>query len=210
MNNDWMQHPPGYVNPEEARKAVEILKRPKGVPRDPQDVKDIPSTKAETIDTTPSRLDPEWAWFFPGLLYMVVGLDKSIFHLYSQWRKQEVAVKTYQSQELVAQFGDPRVDANPWLSLIQGVPVSEAQDLRGFIESFVFRRDKPQPAEYMVSCRKTRVADPFVASSPRKGVDITFLLPTSVLSGKQVIIAKEAGLTLETPVLSITQIISEK
>jgi hypothetical protein len=203
MAEDWMGKPPAFVDPEEARKAAEILKRPAGVPRDPQELKDVPTMKAESLDSPPPRLDPEWTWFFPGLLYMIVGLEKSVFQLYSQWKGQDTPVKTYQAGEHIAKFNHPQVDVNPWLSIVQGIPVADGKPFREFVESFLFRRAQPVVAEYVVQAKKVRVADPFASGTSRVGTDMYFLLPKSMLASKEVVVIRGAGLTLDTPILNI-------
>lgn len=203
--SSWMNKPPEFIDPEKSIAAHKVLKREKGVPRDFQNVADVASNKVEKVMPSPARLDPEWGWCFPGLLYLIVGLDKSLFHLYSQWSNVDVPVRTHQSPSHVAVFNNQVVDSNPWMSILQGVPISELQNIRDFIESFSFRRKEPMEIEYGVETKKVRIADPFATTSPKVGVDVVFFLPVAISHQRKVIVQKEAGLTLQTPILTITK-----
>ena len=202
-SESWMNNPPAFENPEEALEATRVLKRPGGVPRDPQEVSEVPSTASEQLLPSPNNLDRDWLWVAPGLLYTIVGLDKSIFQLFSHALNTGIPVRTYQSQEHVFKFGNPIVDANPWFSIVQGIPLDKEAEFVGFVESFLFRRQTAKGVlEFTVACRRSRIADPFRQSIPKEGVDVILLLP-QVVGGNEVIIRNPAGLLLETPVLSI-------
>jgi len=195
--------PPKFDNPEEALRATKLLKRAGGVPRDHQDVADVPTTASEALLPAPSQLDPEWAWFFPALLYTAVGLDKSIFQLLAHAAEKTIPVRTYQAAEHIAKFEHAVADANPWMSVVQGIPKEFEQAAREFMESFVFSRKIHPVMDMSVKASLTRIADPFKWGTSRTGVDVYFLLPYAVGGGKQIVIRSASGLALTTPLLAV-------
>lgn len=191
-----MSEPPKY-----SRVEVDTLRsvtsRPVGQPHG-KTVNSVPSQYYEEVAPC-SQLDPEFAWFFPGLLYAVVGLDRSIFAMFSEAKGQPVTVRTHRSNDSIIRFGEAAYSGNPWCYTLQGIPKELASAFGGYVESFSFRKGNN---EWGINCQLTRIADPF-KPLVRSGVSCSFLLPILSTLGRKVVILKEAGLLLDQPVLGV-------
>lgn len=204
MSDDlsWMQKPPAFIDPVQAKASTELLRRPSNVPRGHVDATETRAAHREDLTPAPSALSPDFVWFFPGLAYCMIGLDRSLFDLYTAAVNRTIQVRTHRADKPIFQFRGADVTANPWFATVQGVPPDVADDFIGFVSSFEFRNPRgPQPTSWFVEPVKTRIADPFVATPT--GADITILLPGCLTTRRAVVIAEPAGLRLGTPVLSI-------
>jgi len=187
-----MTRPPELVNPAEAAAASKILARPSNTPSGHTKVDDLRCASDEEFLPTPTGLDPDYTWVFPGLLYVMVGLDRSIFELYGVDLNKTIEVKTYRAESPVANFNGANVTANQWFYVLQGIPVELGQDFLRYMHSYVFR-DMQKSREWTVESRATRIRDPF--ASDTVGHFVHFLLPRCS-TGRYVTVAQAPGLHL--------------
>jgi len=198
----WMQRPPAFIDPQQAKAATELLRRPSNVPRGHTDAGQVKAAQREDLHATPASLAPEYVWIFPGLAYCMIGLDRSLFDLYAAATGITIAVRTHRADKTLFDFRGADVSGNPWFATIQGVPQSVAADFLGFVSTFEFRNTSgPQAVSWFVEPVRTRIADPFV--SKPLGVDVTILLPGCLTTRRAVVIAESAGIHLAKPVLGI-------
>lgn len=204
MSDDlrWTEHPPTIDNPDEAKKAQEILDREPGVPRGQQTAEDLKPAHREELSPLSSQLDPERAWFFTALAYCMVGMDRSLFELYAQHLDQPVDVITYRPQDKpIALFDGADIRSNPWFYTIQGIPHELAMGFIDYIESFKFN-DQTRSLEWVLGAHHTRLADPLVTDQ-RVGASVYLLLPECLSSRRRVVVTQEPGLKLDELCLGI-------
>ncbi len=198
----WMEKPPAFLDPQQAKAATELLRRPSNVPRGHTDAGQVKAAHREDLNPAPTSLAPEYTWIFPGLAYCMIGLDRSLFDLYAAAMGTAIPVRTHRADKTLFDFRGADVSGNPWFATIQGIPHSVAPDFLGFVSTFEFRNTSgPQATSWFVEPARTRIADPFV--SKPLGVDVTILLPGCLTTRRAVVILDPAGLHLAKPVLGI-------
>lgn len=193
-----MDPKPVIYNPEEAEKAMKILERPPGVPYGHKDVSEV--RKRESLSPSPTRLPQDKAWFLPGLLYVIVGLDKSIFELYHFESGVDLQPVTYRADNTLFTFDgvDPGSIKNPWFGTIQGIDMEYASDFVTFVSTALF---KTKTDAWSINSVQSRLRDPFAAEAT--GVDCWFLMPVGHRTGRTFRFKTEAGLLLQTPTLEV-------
>jgi hypothetical protein len=193
--------PPVITNPDEAAKAEEILKREHGVPRGHTDLSDAPPAHQETISPSPQCLDDQRVWFFPAFAYCMVGIDRSVFELFSHEIGKPVDIVTYRAEKPVALFDGGDIRSNPWFYTVQGLEPDLATQFCDYIETFLFN-DAPRDLSWCLKLREIRIADPFVRGK-REGVEVIVFLPECLTSQKRVGILREPGLLLAPLILGV-------
>lgn len=203
--SDWQQKPPTIENPEEAAKAQEILSREPGVPRGHADLSEVKPAHTEEIESPPHRLDDEVAWCFPACAYCMVGLDRSLFELYSWHKQAAVPVTSYRTDKPIAQLEGVDISRNPWFHTIQGIDMADANLFREYIESYEFR-DHKSNLSWRLHFRPVRIADPFFDSDVKISVAVYLLLPECITTKRRVVITREPGLALQELRLGVRQL----
>jgi len=160
---------------------------------------DVPADYFEKAEPT-SKLDDSMTWYWPGLVYMAIGLDRSIFAMFMDGLRKRFIVKTHTSADPIVGFAGADKATNPWSGTLQGIPTEHADAFDGYIASYSFTR----PGKvWRVRPTVTRIADPFYKQACR-GVNCTLLLPELPEQGRRVSVTQPAGLLLRTPMLGIT------
>lgn len=172
----WMNNPPSIENTEDALKAMKILKRPTGVPYGHTNVSRVNS---EEYSPAPKQLDPEKSWIFPGLLYCMIGLDRSIFDLFSIEYNVTINISTHLSTKPVYLYNDRCIQSNKWFYTVQGIDSKYESYFRAFCETFKFRNALANITTiWGVTTLNHRIVDPFASTSlEKKGANITVILP---------------------------------
>lgn len=184
-------------NPADLDRLAKLVETPAGTPHG-RTQNPIPSQYHEEI-TPCTGLSRDMAWFFPGLLYAIIGLDRSIFAMFAEARGISLRTESHRSSDVIIKFGDSDYSGNPWCYTVQGIPKELESAFCGYVESFQFNRPNQV---WSVTSKKTRIADPFVAPN-RRGTDCTFLLPVLDTLGRRIVIKREAGFLLDTPILGV-------
>jgi len=190
----WVEQPPSIDNPAEAKEAHEVLRREKNVPRGHVEGKDLRPSHTEEVSPPPKALNPDLVWFFPGLAYCMIGLDRSMFDMYASNINDEVNVTTYRANKPIVLFDGADISANSWFYTIQGIAPTIGQSFIDFIETFQFR-DALKSLEWAISVKTVRVADPFVTGKV-EGVWLQLALPRCLTSNRHVTVTGEPGLQL--------------
>jgi hypothetical protein len=198
-----MDQPARFEDPDKAVKALELLRRPAGTASGHTTVNEVKPAAKESYAPSPSYLDPDYFWVFPALAYCMVGIDKSLFSLYTWNTGVELDVTTYLTETPICVFENIDISKNRWFYTVQGIPMEYSKDFTYFVESFVFKHDL-RNEHWSLSVQQERCADPFASSLlERTGTYINILLPTCTTKNLQVSISKSSGLQLTEPVLSI-------
>lgn len=192
----WTQRPPSLDDPEEAVAARKILEREPGVARGHAGLGMLRQVDKEEYAADPNRLDSDKAWFVPCLAYCMVGLDRSLFELYSWAVDTTFSVITYKTGSPLFTFDGVDVRENPWFHTIQGIDRELRAPFVDYVESYEFRR-KEIGLSWNLKAFTTRIADPFVRSDVREGASVTFLLPEC--SDGRFVDLTPGGLNLLTP-----------
>lgn len=201
-DHSWMERPPAILNPVEAARADAILARPANVPRGHEKLDDLKPIHREEVAASPAQLTADLSWFFPGLAYCMMGMDRSLFELFSHGAGQGVEVVTHRTSDPVVLFDGVDVRTNPWFHTVQGIDPALMSSFCGYIETFRFTDPRKQ-VEWILSARTIRIADPFMSSTAKRGVDVIVLLPTCVSTHREVVVRQQAGLTLQPVILGI-------
>lgn len=190
------------VDPDEALKSAEALLRHTEDPEDtPVHHGEITAERRHEEPTPATSLDPDWAWFFLGLAYSLIGVDRSLFEVYQAAGDFTIPVRTHRSDEPLIAIKGVDFRNNPWAYIIQGIPHDHAVRFRQFAESYRFQ----SPAGvWCVRHVDTRIADPF--KTPRVGADIAVAAPLNLQTGRGIGIVTPAGLALQTPVFGVGQL----
>lgn len=131
---------------------------------------DIRPAHREKISSPPTRLDLDKSWHLLGMLYWIVGLDRSAFSLFAAALNKNVEVTTYQTVDQLFQVEG--MDNDPvWTRMIQGIEPGLNQQFVDHLESYEFRRPKGMCS---VKAVKIDLADPFTADEQ---VEATVWLP---------------------------------
>ena len=197
----WTGKPPRITNPEEAAAAERILRERPGEPKGHEKLDELRPAHSEELSPAPSRLDPELRWFFPALAYSMMGMDRSLFELFSWAAQAAVRVSSHRADQPIADFAGADVSANPWFYTVQGIGREQADEFISYVETYRFD-DPNRRLNWQLSFQELRVADPFVADS-RVGTYLTFLLPECLTSGRRTSVVRPAGLLLDRPLLGI-------
>lgn len=202
-NLAWTNKPPSLDDPDEAQVARDILDRETGVPRGHTDLKELKSIQREEKDATPNRLDSDKVFFIPCLAYCMMGLDRSVFDLYSWASDSTLDVVTYQAPRPLFNFDGVDVSENPWFYMIQGIDHDLATPFSDYIESYEFR-SQAHGISWALDATLTRIADPFVKGEEREGVNVIILLPRC--SDGRYVGLTPGGLHLKTPVARMLKV----
>lgn len=157
---------------------------------------DVPTIYREHVAPSPNGLDADYSWHIPGLLYLLTGLDRSMFELYALHANRSIDVRTYQAREPIIDV--PGLDQERWTGVVQGLPATEHQSLLEHLQSYVFRG---QATEWTIELAKLRIADPFRRTC--WPMTATVWLPKS--DRLWISAVKHGGLTLERPRITITR-----
>ena len=197
MSDDmtWMRDPPRYEDPEEAAEANRILKRPVNEPYGHEPAHDVQPAHREKISPTPTKLSPDYDWFFPGLAYCMLGLDRSIFALYSQFLNQDVKVTSYRVSQPIAHFDGADITSNTWFHTIQGVEEGIGAGVAGYVGTFRFH-DPFRQKDWGVRAEVIRIADP-CCPADKVGATVTVLLPVCISDNWHTRISQYPGLRLD-------------
>lgn len=201
----WIDRPPKIDNLEEAERAQQILSRESGVPRGHESLQQLKLVHREEFSPAPAQLDDQQAWFINGLAYCMMGLDRSLFELFSHGLHAAVPVVTYRTDAPLALFDGVDVSQNQWFYTIQGISPDQARDFVDYIETFRFD-DPRRTVSWHLAVHTIRIADPFyVEGGMRRGVYARLVLPGCITTKRRVVVRVPPGLTLNTPVLALEQ-----
>jgi len=198
-SESWINEPPRLLNPSEAEEATKVLRRPVNEPAGHTDLKELRAAHIEEISPSPARLDHDKLWFFPGLAYCMMRMDRSLFELYSWATDKAVSVMSYRADKPIALFHGADISDNPWFYTVQGVDQGLGKLFSDYISTYRFR-DSKRNAEWRLVPTATRIADPFANS---EGIDVTLLLPANLTSNRRVVIVQEPGLRLQQLILGV-------
>jgi len=158
----------------------------------------VPQLYFESATPT-ARLDDSYTWYWPALIYMAIGLDRSIFAMFQDGLRTSFTVKTHQSSDPIVGFAGASNATNPWSGTVQGIPTQHAAAFDGYVASYKFVRPD---RVWRVTPTPTRIADPFVQHQ-RVGAWCTLLLPELPELGRKVVVTEQAGLMLRRPMVAI-------
>lgn len=191
-----MSDAPRILNPEEAAKAHEILARPQGVPFNRKDVATL--RKREEIAPPPKWLDQSMVWYFPGLVYSVVGLDKSLFELYMADTGVDLKPITHCADRPVVGFHGVDVRPNKWFYTVQGIEADYASDFDRFLMTLGLRK---KANLWSIGLTRVPIPDPFMAAYVP--VEVAVLTAASTLPARSIILQPSSGQPGETPTLRV-------
>lgn len=194
-----------YDDVEEVNAAHRILRTPRNEPLGHATLEELCNAEREKVSPAPRRLDPDLRWFLPGPLYCVMGLDRSIFHLFAWARKRDVPVVTHLAAKPVVEIFRAE-SIHPWLATVQGVHPDIAGPLVDYVESYRFE-DRARGLTWCASAVELRVADPF--AQERVGVSLIAFLPECLTSGRRLVPESLTNLTLERPRLVVRKVGSQ-
>lgn len=193
-----MTQPPGFQDPEEATEAQKILQREHSVERGHEKLDELKPVHNEDYQPAPDQLDPELVWFFPALAYCMVGMDRSLFELFSWAAKRSIKVVTHQADKPVALFEGADISDNRWFYTLQGIERGIVDEFSGYIETYQFN-DKQRELQWRLIAHKLRIRDPFAFAKTgvHQGADAVVLLPECLTTRRCVIPVQEPGLRLD-------------
>jgi hypothetical protein len=199
-----MPEPARYVDVVEAAAAAAALRPPRNEPLGSTTLDELAGPHAEEVSPPPRALSPDLAWFLPGMLYCVVGLDRSVFHMFSWAAKRDVRVVTHVASSPLVDIPHAGSIEHPWFATLQGVDPAVAGPLVDYVESYRFN-DQRRRLSWSVVATTLRIADPF--SEEKRGVDVIALLPRchTRAGGRRIAPASEYNLQLERPRLVVIQ-----
>jgi len=125
---------------------------------------------SEQYHKAPDRLDPGMCWVIPGLAYMQLRMDKSLFDLCSWARNLPVPVVSHLAPKQL--FVTPWEQYGPWFQSIQGISKADSLFCLSYLESFEFRRDMTE--RWVLRFEPVPILDPFNGISP---VTVLMVLP---------------------------------
>jgi hypothetical protein len=166
---------PKILNPEQAREADALIRRPRNTPIRHTEVNDVKEYYKESYLPTPQRLDPDYTWVFTALLYSLVGLDKSIFELLHKDLGVNLNPQSVKSDGLIAEFEAVDTTRNPWFYTLQGLRKEDYSLFKDYVESFKFRRPT---IEWNCVVAPATIHDPFTRII--NPVSIGVILPSSL------------------------------
>lgn len=190
-----MPEPARYVDMQEVTAAHAALRVPGDTPLGGDTLSELASPTRESIMPDPPYLDPELCWVMPGLLYCVMGLDKSVFHLFSWAMKRDVQVCTHLAPTALIDLVSSSSKGHPWLGTVQGVSPELSGRLVDYIESFRF--NDPRGNAWCACAHQMRIRDPFSAQDT--GVSVVLFLPECLTTGRWLALESEYNLGLERP-----------
>lgn len=197
----WMQNKP-EVDPEEVMRVNAILQRPTGVPTGHDTTEDVKPVTKEEYTPAPSQLDSQLAWLFPGLVYCMVGVDKSLFDLFTKATDKPVEVQTHLFDRQLMEIEGMRKLSSNWMHTLQGIDPALHREFCEFVASHRFR-DPHRNLEWVVSAQDLRIADPCLSELQRQGATVTFFLPECVTSSRKVVVRQPPGLLLDSLILGV-------
>jgi len=110
-------------------------------------------------------------WIIPGLAYMQLRMDKSLFDLCSWARNLPVPVVSHITPDPL--YVTPPWDATAsWFHSIQGISKADSLFCISYLESFEFRRDMTE--RWVLRFEPVQIIDPFNGISP---VSVLMVLP---------------------------------
>lgn len=119
-------------------------------------------------------------WYLPGLLYALVGLDRSVFEMYRAASGKSLRVRCHATQEpLMGLLGSSLKSSNPWFYTIQGIPHGDAPGFEAYLASFVFRAPG---GTWTASWGAGEVVDPFWSGN--RWVPVRVALPRNQGTGR--------------------------
>lgn len=201
----WMQNKAAVEDPEEVLRAHAILKRPANVPTGHDTTDDLKPVVKEEYLPVPSELDSQLSWFFPGLVYYMIGVDKSLFDLFVKATDRDVGVRSHLFDRQLLEIEGVRKLDNNWIHTLQGIDPGLYHSFTEFVISHQFR-DPIRNLEWVVEAKELRIADPCTSTMERKGVSVTFFLPECVTSGRKVVVRQPPGLLLDALILGVERV----
>ena len=181
------------------------------IPRGHTLLNEVQSLDKEEYGPAPDRLHDGVTWFYPALIYCVVGVNKSLFELYKLGARTKFRVGTYLSESPIIRFAgmDMAQDTATynWLRTVQCIPEDDAIPFISYIESFEFR-GPPGGVNWKAKFQKIRIADPFCrrTNGDRIGAEVWVALPYDLMHNKVIGIVKDAGLRLDPPILGVMDV----
>lgn len=133
-------------------------------------------------DVLPTRgLSGDQVWVAPGLLYMVTGLDRSIFEMFSAASGKPLKVPTHRTPQalLAAEAGRP--SQNAWAYTVQGIDRALWPAFRDYVASYGFRR--PGADTWTAGWTEASILDPFWSGDPR-WVEVHAITVRSLATGR--------------------------
>lgn len=171
-------------------------------PKDPVSAEEV--KKADDAPATEAtELDESKVWFFPALVYTLIGLDRSMFELYAWESGNEFTYNTVRTPAPVATFDGVDISKSAWFHTVQGLDQSLSLDFIDYMSSFLFR-DPSGAKEWAINFTEVRMRDPVWKGDPRP-VDIVFALPECRTNGKKVVVTTEPGPELGPVSLGVYQ-----
>lgn len=135
-------------------------------------------------DVLPTRgLSADHQWVCPALLYMVTGLDRSIFEMFSAASNRSLRIPTHRTPvPLLQPQGVPRPSQDPRAYTLQGIELSLWPAFRDYVATYLFRRQGED--SWRVSWEGGGILDPFWAGDPR-WVDVQVMTVRSLKTGRR-------------------------
>jgi hypothetical protein len=126
-----------------------------------------------------------------------------MFELYSNELGKPVKVVSYLSDNPLFYMRGVESEKNRWFHTIQGIDPELSGNFSDYIQTFEFRSSE---MVWRLVCHRVRIADPFVKSDTKSGVDATIMLPVCITGNTRVTILNTPGLKLGNLVLGLEQI----
>ncbi len=155
----------------------------------------------ETVEPATS-LSEEFSWFFLGLAYCVIKIDRSLFEVYQSAGGISVPIKSHRADHPIASVqGADEFDRNPWSGTIQGISHFHARPFMDFISSYEFAR-KDTGDNWRCTFQQVRITDPLVTGEKRP-VDCWFALPVNLTKKRYVRLNNTPGIFLSKPIFGM-------
>jgi len=189
MDLSWTTKPGKW---ESSPQADALLIRPKS-PYGHTRLSELPRAGVESVSAVHDRLDRDLVWFFPGLLYMLVPVGRSLFALYEGECGQPVTVVTHRADQPILTIPGSDGLRNPWLFTVQGIRPEFATGFEAFLESSIFRTSKKS---WTATVETLSVLDPFTRDVTLPHISLRVVLPNDGHRRFSVSVSDTQNLTL--------------
>lgn len=187
---------PAVYDPNEVRKLEIVTKNPVGT--------EVNRHRNETaarqdLVTATSKLSEDFLWLVPGMTYGLTQLDRSLFELFHWAGANRPRTLTHQVDRPLWQMPGANFTGSRWAHTIQGIDAAVGAQFRDYIGSYQL---KSPTGNWKLNWQMTRMADPFWNSREKRGVDVWFLLPHNLDTGRHFRLLPPT-LTLDTPSVEV-------
>lgn len=193
------------VTPAEVKASLDtadkVLRDPEGVPVHHHP---IGGERRHDAPTAATGLDPDFEWFFLGLVYAnIAGIDRSLFEIYKAAGDIRLEVRTHRASDSIIDVANSSFHTNPNSGCIQGIPKEHAAPFKEYMASWRFRYSAkpgliyggPEKAQlWRVDWAQIYIADPLARTKVPVLVNVG--LPFDLLRSRGFLIVKSPGLAL--------------